>query len=165
MAGGMWASAITAATVRVAGEVHTDLTVRHLGQPEQEASLRVGELLLYVRDPRIVQQVSQVWGRSADGDRSGAPFAITTCESQDRYEYSRPAHPTATTTRRRRTPTSTRTISASRRTTVGAVAVGTALTGGPPHRSQRALLTHWAPALGANAEAHVGKGMHHAGGR
>src|SRR5271157_2002549 len=28
------------------------------------------------------------------------------------------------------------------------VAVGTALTGGPPHRSQRALLTHWAPAPG-----------------
>ena len=29
----------------------------------------------------------------------------------------------------------------------GAFAVGTALTGGPPHRSQRALLTHWAPYL------------------
>src|SRR5205809_13256 len=28
------------------------------------------------------------------------------------------------------------------------IAVGTALAGGPPHRSQRALLTHWAPALG-----------------
>src|SRR5260370_4087606 len=26
------------------------------------------------------------------------------------------------------------------------IAVGTALAGGPPHRSQRALLTHWAPA-------------------
>ena len=30
-----------------------------------------------------------------------------------------------------------------------AVAVGTALTGGPPHRSQRAGLPHWAPTLGA----------------
>ena len=29
-----------------------------------------------------------------------------------------------------------------------AIAVGTALTGGPPHRSQRAGLPHWAPALG-----------------
>jgi hypothetical protein len=28
------------------------------------------------------------------------------------------------------------------------MAVGTALTGGPPHRSQRAGLPHWAPALG-----------------
>ena len=28
------------------------------------------------------------------------------------------------------------------------VAVGTALAGGPPHRSQRAELPHWAPALG-----------------
>ena len=30
-----------------------------------------------------------------------------------------------------------------------AVAVGTALAGGPPHRSQRAGLPHWAPTLGA----------------
>src|SRR6266508_1289819 len=44
------------------------------------------------------------------------------------------------------------------------IAVGTALAGGPPHRSQRALLTHWAPALGTNAKTHVGEGMHHAGG-
>src|SRR6478672_1920587 len=29
-----------------------------------------------------------------------------------------------------------------------AIAVGTALTGGPPRRSQRAGLPHWAPALG-----------------
>src|SRR5262245_15327027 len=28
------------------------------------------------------------------------------------------------------------------------IAVGTALTGGPPRRSQRAGLPHWAPALG-----------------
>src|SRR5438128_2604104 len=45
------------------------------------------------------------------------------------------------------------------------IAVGTALAGGPPRRSQRALLTHWAPASGTNAEAHVREGMHHAGGR
>ncbi len=45
------------------------------------------------------------------------------------------------------------------------IAVGTALAGGPPRRSQRALLTHWAPALGIGAKAHVGKGMHHAGRR
>src|SRR5664279_2275105 len=45
------------------------------------------------------------------------------------------------------------------------IAVGTALSGGPPHRSQRALLTHWAPALGTNAESHVGKGMHDLGRR
>jgi len=28
------------------------------------------------------------------------------------------------------------------------VAVGTILSDGPPHRSQRALLTHWAPTSG-----------------
>ena len=33
-----------------------------------------------------------------------------------------------------------------------AVAVGTALSGGPPHRSQRAELPHWAPALGCDAQ-------------
>ena len=44
------------------------------------------------------------------------------------------------------------------------IAVGTALASGPPRRSQRALLTHWAPASGSGVEAHVGEGMPHAGG-
>jgi hypothetical protein len=39
------------------------------------------------------------------------------------------------------------------------IAVGTALAGGPPHRSQRAELPHWAPASGANVEAHLGIGV------
>jgi hypothetical protein len=43
------------------------------------------------------------------------------------------------------------------------IAVGTALAGGPPRRSQRALLTHWAPALGASVKARVGVGMLDAG--
>jgi hypothetical protein len=34
------------------------------------------------------------------------------------------------------------------------IAVGTALTGGPPRRSQRAGLPHWAPASGSGVEAH-----------
>jgi hypothetical protein len=45
----------------------------------------------------------------------------------------------------------------------GMVAVGTALrfagSGGPPRRSQRALLTHWAPGLGTSVESRVGPGM------
>src|SRR6266852_714214 len=45
------------------------------------------------------------------------------------------------------------------------IAVGTALAGGPPRRSQRAELPHWAPASGTNAKAHVREGMRHAGGR
>ena len=36
------------------------------------------------------------------------------------------------------------------------IAVGTALTGGPPHRSQRALLTHWAPTSGHDAQSLFG---------
>ena len=35
------------------------------------------------------------------------------------------------------------------------VAVGTALSGRPPHRSQRALLAHWAPASGRDAKSLV----------
>ena len=44
------------------------------------------------------------------------------------------------------------------------IAVGTALASGPPHRSQRAGLPHWAPALDSGVESHAGKGMPHAGG-
>jgi len=48
---------------------------------------------------------------------------------------------------------------------VDGIAVGTALAGGPPHRSQRAGLPHWAPALGGGGEAHFGVGMLDPGGR
>jgi hypothetical protein len=47
----------------------------------------------------------------------------------------------------------------------GLIAVGTAVANGPPRRSQRALLTHWAPALGSGVEARFGPGMLHADGR
>src|SRR6266511_4669519 len=43
------------------------------------------------------------------------------------------------------------------------VAVGTALAGGPPHRSQRAGLPHWAPASGGGVKAHLGVGVQDAG--
>src|SRR6266511_6268003 len=45
----------------------------------------------------------------------------------------------------------------------GPIPVGTALAGGPPDRSQRAELPHWAPALGPGGEAHAGIGVHDAG--
>ena len=48
---------------------------------------------------------------------------------------------------------------------LGLIAVGTALAGGPPHRSQRAELTHWAPASGSGVEAHQRVGMHDVGRR
>ncbi len=41
--------------------------------------------------------------------------------------------------------------------------VGTALAGGPPDRSQRAELPHWAPALGAGVKPDVRPGMHDPG--
>src|SRR5512132_261358 len=39
------------------------------------------------------------------------------------------------------------------------IAVGTALSDGPPRRSQRALLTHWAPVLGSGVKALARPGM------
>jgi hypothetical protein len=39
------------------------------------------------------------------------------------------------------------------------IAVGTAIAGRPPRRSQRARLTHWAPALGSGVEACGWPGM------
>jgi hypothetical protein len=56
--GAMHASSITSATIRVTGQVPTDISISHLGTPEQEASLRVGELLIYLRDPHIAGQVA-----------------------------------------------------------------------------------------------------------
>src|SRR6187397_2600605 len=44
------------------------------------------------------------------------------------------------------------------------VAVGTALEGGPPHRSQRAGLPHWAPASGSDGQALGWERVHHAAG-
>ena len=45
------------------------------------------------------------------------------------------------------------------------IAVGTALAGGPPHRSQRAELPHWAPASGPGGECGTRVGAHDAGRR
>jgi hypothetical protein len=41
----------------------------------------------------------------------------------------------------------------------GTIAVGTAVAGGPPHRSQRACLAHWALPLSSGVEAHAWPGM------
>src|SRR6266496_5390003 len=43
------------------------------------------------------------------------------------------------------------------------VAVGTALAGGPPHRSQRAEFPHWAPASGSSGKACLRVGMQDSG--
>jgi hypothetical protein len=43
------------------------------------------------------------------------------------------------------------------------VAVGTPVARRPPRRSQRARLTHWAPALGDGGESLFGPGMRDAG--
>ncbi len=43
------------------------------------------------------------------------------------------------------------------------VAVGTALSGRPPHRSQRAGLPHWAPTSGSDAQTLLWIGMQNPG--
>ena len=47
--------------------------------------------------------------------------------------------------------------------TQGMIAVGTDVAAGPPHRSQRALLTHWAPASGIGVEPSIREGVQHTG--
>ena len=63
-----------------------------------------------------------------------------------RHPWERPAQPGRLTPARVRR--GFRNIRAKTTCPAGAVAVGTALAGGPPHRSQRAGLPHWAPTLG-----------------
>lgn len=59
-----YASVITSATVRVAGQTPVDIGVSHLGAPEQEVSLRTGELLIYVSDPGVTELVIAAWRQS-----------------------------------------------------------------------------------------------------
>lgn len=55
------ASTITAVTVRVAGALPIEVSLRNLGTAEQEASMRMGELLVCVRSPSVAERISQVW--------------------------------------------------------------------------------------------------------
>lgn len=60
----MHASTITTATIRVAGRVPTEVVARHLGTPGQEASLHIGELLIYLHDLHIAHQVAHLWAQA-----------------------------------------------------------------------------------------------------
>lgn len=59
-----YTSMMIKATVRVAGETPFDIGVSHLGAPEQEASLRTGEPLIYPRDPGVALSVVHAWRQS-----------------------------------------------------------------------------------------------------
>ena len=48
---------------------------------------------------------------------------------------------------------------------IAGITVGTALAGGPPCRSQRAGLPHWAPASDTSVKARLGERVHHTGWR
>ncbi|MDQ2708266.1 MAG: hypothetical protein M3Z25_11770 [Actinomycetota bacterium] len=69
----MYTSAITTATVRRAGEIPVDIAITHLGAPEQEASMRLGELLVYVREPAIAAMVAAGSRRQSRRGASAVP--------------------------------------------------------------------------------------------
>lgn len=60
----MHASVISSAAVRVVGQVHVDITACHVGTPEQEAAMRMGELLIYVRSAGVAKRIAQLWRQS-----------------------------------------------------------------------------------------------------
>lgn len=60
----MHASAITSAAVRVAGQIPIEISIRHLGTAEQEAGMRMGELLIYVRNAYVAERVANTWRQS-----------------------------------------------------------------------------------------------------
>ena len=89
-------------------------------------------------------------GYGPNSSRSGVPSPGTRL-SRARSTTAAPPHPRLRRRQAYPDPVS-RTDTGPDRTRM-VIAVGTALTGGPPRRSQRALLTHWAPASGTNAKA------------
>ncbi|GAA5154398.1 hypothetical protein GCM10023321_26150 [Pseudonocardia eucalypti] len=54
-------STITATAVRVAGSIPVEVSVRHIGTTDQEAGMRMGELLVYVRSPFVAERVADTW--------------------------------------------------------------------------------------------------------
>jgi hypothetical protein len=71
MTASMHASAITSATIRVVGQVPTDISLSHLGTPEREASLRIGELLIYLNSRELHQAGEILAGRCSSACGSG----------------------------------------------------------------------------------------------
>ena len=57
----MLASAVMTATIRLAGPVPTGITPQFLGQPEQLVVARIGDVLLYLTEPRIAHRIRVHW--------------------------------------------------------------------------------------------------------
>lgn len=54
-------STVVAVVLRVAGPVHTGVIAHGLGHPERQASVRIGDAVIHLRDARVAWRVSQRW--------------------------------------------------------------------------------------------------------
>ena len=55
------ASAVVAAVFRVTGEVVIQARVLAPGTPEQQVTMRIGDALIYLRDPVVARRIRQRW--------------------------------------------------------------------------------------------------------
>jgi hypothetical protein len=121
--------------LKVAAEAGKHITLEGQERDVTTAGLAHMNIILHDSPPRTSCRATR-WRRPSS--RTASSSAPTTTSSPIRRFPTRPGRPDS---RRRR------------------VAVGTPVARRPPRRSQRALLTHWAPASGANVEAHSRPGM------
>lgn len=54
-------STVLAAVLRVAGPVVTDVRPHAIGTPQRQVTARVGDVLLYLTDPRVAARIRQRW--------------------------------------------------------------------------------------------------------
>jgi hypothetical protein len=57
-------STVMAVVLRVAGLVETGIVAHGLGHPERQASVRIGDVVIYLRDPAVAALVRQRWDAS-----------------------------------------------------------------------------------------------------
>ncbi len=54
-------STVLAVMLRVAGPVETGTVAHGLGYPERQVSVRIGDVVIYLRDPKVAARVHQRW--------------------------------------------------------------------------------------------------------
>jgi hypothetical protein len=54
-------STVLAVVLRVAGEVQTGVIAHGSGQPERQVSVRIGDAVIHLRDPKVAAVVRQRW--------------------------------------------------------------------------------------------------------
>ncbi len=54
-------STVMAVVLRVAGPVETGVVAHALGHPERQISVRIGDVVVHLRDPKVAELVRQRW--------------------------------------------------------------------------------------------------------